>query len=143
MNKFTLLQTVIPLLELAAPLMAGAIAGMMTKTFVLPRLLSWLGPWAERVHSPANRMASLFLVAVYLGLAVFCHSSNAPETLAWLRTHPGLLPIQPTPFLLEVTFHGAAFFCAYQLAAMPTDPPPREEGDAGVKREGPPTGKLG
>ncbi|MFY0530187.1 hypothetical protein ACN28I_45815 [Archangium gephyra] len=133
------MDTLFPLLEVAAPLMAGALTGTLFKTFVFPKVLSRLGPWAELVNTPANRLLSLFFAAALLGLAVLCHSSNAEEALAWLRAHPGRLPFQPTPFLLQVTFHGAAFFCAYQLAAFP-DPSPQEDGDAGVKREGAPAG---
>jgi hypothetical protein len=120
MDKPTLLRDVTLLLELAAPLMAGALAGTLYKKFVFPRLLSLLRPWAELVNTPANHLAIYFLVAVLLGLAVFCHPSHATEALAWLQAHPGLLPVQPTPSLLQATFYGATFFCAYHLAAIPT-----------------------
>ncbi|WP_257459974.1 hypothetical protein [Archangium lipolyticum] len=132
MDKPTLLRDVTLLLELAAPLMLGALAATMNKRFVFPRLRSRLGPWLnELVSSPANRLVSFFYVAVLLGLAVFCHPSNATEALAWLHAHPELLPVQPTPFLLQATFHGATFFCAYQLTVLPMAPSTREDREAG------------
>ncbi|MFY0572837.1 hypothetical protein ACN28E_54655 [Archangium lansingense] len=131
MDKLTLLQSVAVLMELAAPLVVGALAGPMFKRFMFRKLRSRLGPWVEElVNSPANRLSSLFFVAVMLGLAVFCHPSNVTEALAWLQAHPGLLPVQPTPFLLRVVFHGAAFSCAYNLSALPLAPSSREDGEA-------------
>ncbi|WPB80683.1 hypothetical protein KYC5002_16280 [Archangium violaceum] len=118
------MDTLLPFFEVAAPLMAGALSGMMFKKFVYPMVLARLGSLAGLVNSRGNRLMGLLFVAVPLGLAVLCHSSNAEKTLAWLRAHPGMLPVQPTPFLLQVTFYAAAFYCAYLLAAFP-DPSPR------------------
>ncbi|OJT20601.1 hypothetical protein BO221_31965 [Archangium sp. Cb G35] len=119
------MDTLLPFFQAAAPLMAGALSGMMFKTFVYPMVLARLGSLAGLVNSRGNRLMGLLFVAVPLGLAVLCHSSNAEKTLAWLQAHPGLLsPVQPTPFLLQVTFHAAAFYCAFLLAAFP-DPSPR------------------
>jgi hypothetical protein len=111
-----------PLLEIAGPLLLGAVAGTLFKTFVFPRMLERLGRYARWVTSPANILLNLMGVAVLLGLAVACHTSNAAETLEWLRAHPGWLPVQPTPSLLQYLFSGATFFCGYHLANFPSEP---------------------
>ncbi|PTL77237.1 hypothetical protein [Vitiosangium sp. GDMCC 1.1324] len=116
------------LLEIASPLVLGAIVGQLYRVFCLPWVLSrlrglGLGRPLERLASPKAALVSLLpTLAFWLFLAVWCHPSNAPQALAWLTHHSSLLPVTPTPSLLQGVFYAATFFCGYTLAGYPEEP---------------------
>ncbi|WP_426754669.1 hypothetical protein [Myxococcus sp. Y35] len=119
MHRSEQLGLVMDLAEIVGPLGLGILYGVLGRMFLVPKLMPLLGRAASVVHSPANVFFSYVGVGLWLGLAVACHSWNAPTTLAWLQAHP-VLPIEPTPTVLRVVYFCATFLTGSGLATLPS-----------------------
>lgn len=120
MGRLEQIEAVRAVFELVGPLLVGLVSGALYKKFVYPRVLERMGSLAGVVTSSANIVLNVLLIGVYLGVAVACHASNAPETLAWLQTHYRQTSFPLTPESLRLAFFVATFFTGYSLASLPS-----------------------
>lgn len=123
-------------LETALPLVLGALYALFALRVSAPWALSrlersprksflaslMLRAASEQSFRMANFLLMLPFCAGLLFLAAWSHSSRAPEALAWLNAHPGLLPVEPTPALLRGLFHVSAFLGANTFVGLCTMP---------------------
>ncbi|MCY1046782.1 hypothetical protein OV208_36095 [Corallococcus sp. bb12-1] len=126
MGRLEQIEAIRAVFEIVGPLALGLIGGTLFKKFVFARVLGQVGDRvAGVVTSPANVFFNGLSIGVFLGVAAACHTSNAPETLAWLQTH---FSLQPPPGALRIAFFVATFFCGYNLATLPSSTSEKDGG---------------
>lgn len=124
MGKLEQVEAVRAVFEVVGPLFLGILTGALQEKYVYPRIVERLGGLAKWLSTPANVFLGVLIICVYLAVAVACHASNAPETLAWLQAHA---PFRPPPGSLRIAFFAATFLCGHSLVMLGASP--AEEGD--------------
>lgn len=116
-------QQVLQFAEFAGPLLAGLLFGVLYKRYVFPKVFAKVfaraEPLARLVLTRGNRVASFILSILFLGLALACHSTNAPAALAWLQAHP-VVSAELAPTLLRIVSMAAALLGGCCLTVIPT-----------------------
>ena len=105
--------------EFAGPLLAGLLSGVLYRRYVFPQVLARVERLSRLVLTRGNIMASIMLNLLWLGLALVCHSTNAPQVLAWLQAHP-VVSAEHAPSLLRIVSMTAAFVGGYGLTSIPS-----------------------
>lgn len=112
-------QEVLQFAEFGGPLLAGLLFGSLYQRYVFPKVLARAEPLVRLVATRGNRVASVILGFLWLGLALACYGSNAPKALAWLQAH-SMVSAGLAPSLVRIVSMAAAFMGGYTLSAIPS-----------------------